>query len=158
MTLFKTIFTGIIMAKVTGIVFSIIGFCQITPPSHRKIAAKTSLPKSAGHRKRSSAISENAVHDDDILFNQTQDEPTEILSIKGVYDPDTSDQSHVVPDAVQYQIPFDLAVSKTSMNAIPNEMENQLERLEKIIRLENNKMKEELKEIRDEMKHHRKWY
>ena len=62
MTLFKTIFTGIIMAKVTGIVFSIIGFCQITPPSHRKIAATTSLPKSAGNRKRSSAISENAMH------------------------------------------------------------------------------------------------
>ena len=147
-----------IMAKVTGIIFSILGFCKITPPSHRKIAAKTSLSKSAGDRKRSSAISENAVHKNGTLFNQTQDEPTEILPIKGVYDPDTSDQSHVVPDAVQYQIPFDLAVSKTSMNAIPNEMEKQLERLEKIIRLENNKMKEELKEIRDEMKHHRKWY
>ena len=87
-----------------------------------------------------------------------QDEPTEILSIKGVYAPATSDQSHIVPDAVQYQIPFDVAVSKTSMNAIPNEMEKQMERLEKIIRLENNKMKQELKEMRDEMKHHRKWY
>ena len=146
------------MAKVTGIIFSILGFCKIAPPSHRKIAAKTSLPKSAGNRKRSSAISENAMHKNGTLFKQTQDEPTEILSIKGVYDPDTSDQSHVVPDAVQYQIPFDLAVSKTSMNAIPNEMEKQLERLEKIIRLENNKMKQELKEMRDEMKHHRKWY
>ena len=158
MTLFKTIFTGIIMAKVTGIIFSILEFRKIVPPSHRKIAAKRSLPKTSEDRKRSAAISGNAVHRNCTLFNQTQDEPTEILSIKGVYDPDTSDQSHVVPDAVQYQIPFDLAVSKTSMNAIPNEMEKQLERLEKIIRLENNKMKQELKEMRDEMKHHRKWY
>ena len=146
------------MGKVTGIIFSIIGFCQMTPPSHRKIAAKTSLPKSAGDRKRSTAISENAVHRNGTLFNQTQDEPTEILPIKGVCDRDISDQSHVVPDTVQYQIPFDLAVSKTQKNAIPDEMEKKMERLEKIIRLENNKIKQELKEMRDEMKHHRKWY
>ena len=150
MRLFTNYFTGIMMAKITEIIFSILGFCKIAPPSHRKIAPKTSLPKSAGDRKRSSAISENAMHDEYILFNQTQDETTEILSIKDVHD--------VVPDAVQYQIPFDLAVSKTSMNAIPNEMEKQMERLEKIIRLETNKMKQELTEMRDEMKHHRKWY
>ena len=161
MTLFKTIFTGIIMAKVTGIIFSILEFRKIVPTSHRKIAAKRSLPKTSEDRKRSAAISENAVHRNGTLLNQTQDEPTEILSIKGVYDPDlgdTSDQSHVVPDTVQYQIPFDLAVSKTPKNAIPDEMEKKMERLEKIIRLENNKIKQELKEMRDEMKHHRKWY
>ena len=158
MTLLKTIFTGMIMAKVTGIIFSILGFCKITPPSHRKIAAKTSLPKSAGDRKRSSAISENAMHKNGTLFNQTQVEPTKILPIKGAYDPDTADQSHVVPDTVQYQVPFDLAASKTPKNAIPNEMEKKMERLEKIIGLENNKIKQELKEMRDEMKHHRKWY
>ena len=158
MTLFKTIFTGIIMAKVTGIIFSILEFRKIVPPSHRKIAAKTSLPKSAGDGKRSTTISENAVHRNGTLFNQTQDEPTKILPIKGAYDPDTADQSHVVPDTVQYQVPFDLAASKTPKNAIPNEMEKKMERLEKIIRLENNKIKQELKEMRDEMKHHRKWY
>ena len=87
------------------------------------------------------------MHRNGTLFNQTQDDPTEILSIKGESDPvvgDTSDQSHVV--------------LKTTMNAIPNEMEKQMERLETFIRLENNKMKQELKEMRDEMKHHRKWY
>ena len=115
MALFEFIFTGIIMAKVTGIIFSMLEFRKIVPPSHRKIAAKRSLPKSAGDRKRSTAISENAVHRNGTLFNQTQDEPTEILPIKGVCDPDISDQSHVVPDAVQFEIPFDLAVSKTSM-------------------------------------------
>ena len=158
MTLSKTIFTGSIMAKVTGIIFSILEFRKIVPPSHRKIAAKTSLPKSAGDTKRSTAISENAMHRNGTLFNRTQDEPTESLPIKGVCEPDTSDQSYVVPDTVQYQIPFDLAVSKTPKNAIPDEMEKKMERLEKIIRLENNKIKQELKEMRDEMKHHRKWY
>ena len=152
----------------------------MTPHDNRKIAPETQkedFAKSADSRKSSKTIVEFAQENDtSTKQNEEHDRTTSKVSFEDLYIADGFDEHNVVPDAVEYLVPFGHLVPGKSTNTDVNISENhgsviqkqfdeirqELNELRNVMARELKEMRDEmareLKEIRDEMKHHRKWY
>ena len=137
----------------------------MTPHDNRKIAPekqKEDFAKSADSRKSSKTIVEFAQENDtSTKQNEEHDRTTSKGSFKDLYIADGFDEHNVVPDALEYQVPFGHLVPDKSTNTGVTISENHgfvIQKQFDEIRQELNELRNVIKEMRDEMKHHRKWY
>ena len=143
------------MVKVTGLLLSFLGACKMTSVLHEKDASKTRKGNSSKvtYSARSpKTVKEFSIDSSSSSYQTIQIDHITSLSTTGLHVSNDSDQNEAVPDAVEYEIPFGQFVSGKSITTKPDEQQKQnVSLMQKVARLE-----QELKEMRKEMKHHRK--
>ena len=143
------------MVKVTGLLLSFLSACKMTSVLHEKDASKTRKVNSSKvtcSARSPKTVKEFSIDSTSSSYQTIQIDHITSLSTTGLHVSNDSDQNEAVPDAVEYEIPFGQFVSGKSITTKPDEQQKQnVSLMQKVARLE-----QELKEMRKEMKHHRK--
>ena len=150
---------------------SVFGYVKKTSRNQRKVAPekqKIYLTKSADSRKSSKTLFEFTQESNTSTDKNEGHDQSSNVSFKDLYNADGFDEQNAVPGAKELQVPFDLLVPDKSTNADTNISENDSSVLRKQFAKMRQELKEhrnvmtrvvrELKEIRNEIKNHRKWY
>ena len=143
------------MVKVTGLLLSFLGACKMTSVLHENNASKTRKGNSSKvtcSARSPKTVKEFSIDSTSSSYQTIQIDHITSLSTTGLHVSNDSGQNEAVPDAVEYEIPFGQFVSGKSITIKPDEQQKQnVSLMQKVARLE-----QELKEMRKEMKHHRK--